>query len=238
MSPADSLRWQQDLFLESQQNAAVAAARAAGYRASVTGSGAEVVAVVPSSPAASALRPDDVVVAVDGVRVQTATDFRASVEGRPAGQQMRLTVERGDRRLRVTLANARLPQVLGGTGLGVLADTRDLEAVLPFEVSFRPRPDVGGPSAGLAYALALTDMLDPGSDASGRTIAATGTISPDGAVGAVGGVHEKALAARGAGADVFLVPSRELGAVDTPELDTVGVSSLGRAVQVLQGSAQ
>jgi PDZ domain-containing secreted protein len=72
--------------------------------------------------------------------------------------------------------------VSGGTDMGVLAQTKDLRVVLPFRVSSRSRPDIGGPSAGLAYALVLTDMLDRTDDAR-RTVAATGTIDADGSVG-------------------------------------------------------
>ena len=61
-------------------------------------------------------------------------------------------------------------------------------------------------SAGLAYAFAVTDMLDRTDDARSRKVATTGTIEADGSVGAVGGVHEKAIAVRDAGAKVFLVP--------------------------------
>jgi hypothetical protein len=73
--------------------------------------------------------------------------------------------------------------VSGGTDIGVLAQTKDLRVVLPFRVSSRSRPDIGGPPAGLAYALVLTDMLDRTDDARSRTVGATGTIDADGSVG-------------------------------------------------------
>jgi PDZ domain-containing protein len=104
---------------------------------------------------------------------------------------------------------------------------------LPFTVKVKARPDVGGPSAGLAYALAITDMLDKSDDARGRVIAATGTIAADGSVGPVGGVHEKAIAARQAGATVFLVPAEEVSSVKDRRLQVRGVSDLRQAVQVL-----
>lgn len=151
----------------------------------------------------------------------------------PGGERIDLTVERGARTLQLHIRNARLPQLGGSTGIGVLADTVDLHAVLPFEISFRARPGVGGPSAGLAYALAVADMLDRGDDARGRRVAATGTIAPDGSVGPVGGVHEKAIAADAAGARVFLVPVEELAAVDDQQVAVVGVRSLEQALGLL-----
>ena len=69
--------------------------------------------------------------------------------------------------------------------------------------------DVGGPSAGLAYTLAIIDQLTPGSLTGGKTVAVTGTMELDGSVGEVGGVYQKTLAAIGAGATLMLVPTGE-----------------------------
>jgi PDZ domain-containing protein len=75
----------------------------------------------------------------------------------------------------------------------------------PFDVSISSG-DIGGPSAGTMWALGMYDLLTPGDLTGGRTIAGTGTIAPDGTVGPIGGVQNKIVAAKRAGADVFLVP--------------------------------
>ncbi|MFK4148057.1 S16 family serine protease [Streptomyces sp. NPDC004065] len=100
--------------------------------------------------------------------------------------------------------------------------------------------DVGGPSAGLLFSLGIVDKLDGdgrgGDLTGGRTIAGTGTISPDGTVGAVGGVALKTQAARRDGATVFLVPRAECAdaASELPEgLRLVPVTSLKSAVAAL-----
>jgi PDZ domain-containing secreted protein/Zn-dependent protease len=236
VSPSDLDRHQRELFADSQQTAAAAAATAAGYRASLTGEGAEVVGTLRSAPAASVLEAGDVITAVDGMAVRTVSDFRDSLAGHAAGERVTLTVRREGETRTIRIETARLPQVSGGTGIGVMAQTKDVRVVLPFRVTFRSRPDVGGPSAGLAYALALTDMLDSTDDARSRTVAATGTIDADGSVGAVGGVHEKAIAARDAGADVFVVPAEELSSVDGNGLQARGVEDLTQAVHLLQAA--
>ncbi len=236
ISPSDLDQFERQMFLDSQQTAAAAAATAARYQASLTGSGAQVVGVVRSSPAASVLEVDDVITAVDAVKVATTTDLHDAVTGHPADQRLTLTVQRDGRTRTLRVETARLPQVSGGTGIGVLAETKDLHVVLPFRISFRERPDVGGPSAGLAYALAIADMLDRSNDARSRAVAATGTIDEDGTVGTVGGVHEKAIAARDAGADVFLVPTRELSSVDEQGLEVRGVNDLDQALQLLEAA--
>jgi PDZ domain-containing protein len=79
-------------------------------------------------------------------------------------------------------------------------------------------------------------MLGRTDDARSRTVATTGTIDADGSVGAVGGVHEKAIAARDAGVQVFVVPADELSTVDGDRLDVRGVEDLSRAVQLLQAA--
>ena len=226
-----------DLFLESQQTAAVAAARAAGYRAALTGAGARVVGLAPSSPASGVLQVGDTITAVDGSPVATVSGLHDALAGRPTGQTLSLAVDRGRRHLRLDVKNDRLPELSGGTGIGVVVPTEDLHAVLPFTVSFRKRPDVGGPSAGLVYALAVADMLDHRDDARGRAVAATGTIAPDGSVGPVGGVAEKAVAADGAGADLFLVPADELGSVKDRRIRLVGVKDLRQALGLLVSSS-
>lgn len=86
--------------------------------------------------------------------------------------------------------------------------------------------------AGLAYALALTDMLDPTDDAHSRTVAAAGTIDADGSVGVVGGVDEKAIAARDDRAQVVLVPAEQPASVDGNGLEVRGVEDLVQAVQL------
>lgn len=231
--PQTVVSFERQQFLDSQQVAAVAAARAAGYRARLTGTGARVLGLVPSSPAAAKLKVGDTVVAVGGEPIATTEDLRNALAGRPAGQSVTLTVQRAGQTLRVRVQNTRLPQVSGGTGIGVLVVTRDLRARLPFTVDFRPRPGVGGPSAGLAYALAVTDMLDRTDDARSRAVAATGTIAADGTIGPVGGVHEKAVAAADAGARIFLVPVGELGQVHEQELRVLGAANLDQAVRLL-----
>jgi len=97
------------------------------------------------------------------------------------------------------------------------------------EVRFRPR-SVGGPSAGLAYALALTDLLDGSDLAAGRTVVVTGALEPGGAVRPVGFVGEKALAGRRARASLLLVPEDQVGDALAAGVQVRGVTSLGEAV--------
>ena len=227
------LRQQRELFRQSQTLAAAAAARVTGMPVSVSGKGARVVDVVSSSPAASVLEPGDVIVGVDGRPVRIASDLQTALTSRPAGSAFELTVVRGDVQLTAELESRRLEQLPeGGVGIGVVITTRDFVVDLPFEIEFRER-NIGGPSAGLAYALAITDMLDPQDIAAQRTIGATGTIDLDGKVGPIGGVDEKAAALVEADADLFLVPERQVDEISKNEIEVRGVSSLEEAITLL-----
>jgi PDZ domain-containing secreted protein/Zn-dependent protease/CBS domain-containing protein len=224
---------QSDLFAESQLLAAAAAANAAGLEVALKGSGARVVDLVPGSPASEVLISGDVIVAVDGVPVQQAYDLREAVSPRAPGTRFNLDVERRGRRIDLQVTSARIdPQVGAPPGIGVLVTTRDFDVDLPFEIEFEEL-EVGGPSAGLAYALAIADMLDPGDYAEGRSIAASGTISADGRVGPVGGLNQKAEAAEQGRADILVVPQDEIGSVRRPDVRLRGVDTLSEAITVL-----
>ncbi len=118
--------------------------------------------------------------------------------------------------------------------LGVEVETQQ-DFTYPFPVSV-DTSEIGGPSAGLAMTLAIIDKLSPGSLTGGRTVAATGTITPTGAVGDVGGVAQKTVAVERAGATAFLVPPQEYAAAmskDIPSLRIYRVSTLDQALTVL-----
>ena len=122
------------------------------------------------------------------------------------------------------------------SGSGSVPATRDFDIDLPFEIDFESR-DIGGPSAGFVYALAIADMLDPGDYADGRTIAATGSIDIEGTVGEIGHPDLKAVAAEEEGADVFLVPQSQVDEVEGVDLEVIGVENLEQAIDLLEGPA-
>lgn len=226
--------WQRRAYADSQQLAAAAAARANGLAAHVDGDGATVLGTVRSAPAADELEAGDTVVAVDGHEVRVADDLHELVSAQRAGTTFALTVERDGHSGVVRALSTRLPEVAGGIGLGILAATRNLQVDLPFRIRFRPRDDVAGSSAGLAYALAIADMIDRTDNANGQTIAAIGTVTAAGQVGPVGGTAEKAVAARDAGTAIFIVPEEERDEARRSSLDVVGVTTLTQALDVLR----
>ena len=260
-TPPSQLVAQGYLEMEQSQSAAKAAALTRlGYRVGVHDLGVVVFAVVPGSPAAGALSVGQVVTAVEGRRTPDACAFARSLASRRAGALVHLTVERSHVGVHAdlvpgpsvheTVRLGRWPSsvphpvqtpLCPGTGwhgqgfLGIQAETQPVFE-LPFPVGLRTT-SIGGPSAGLAMTLGIINTLWDGNLTGGRTVAATGTLAPTGAVGEVGGVREKTIAVERAGATVFFVPAAQVRTARskaTSSLKVYGVSSLAGALADLR----
>lgn len=194
----------------SKQRALGVAFEQLGYDA-ITGNGAEVVSVLSGSPAGMALGRGDLIVGLDGSPVTTHYDVLDALSLRPPGSTIELTVRRGDE-----ASDQVIPVVLDSAPgqrerafLGATLTTMRPLINLPFPVEIG-LDNVGGPSAGLAFALEVLDALSPGDLTGGQRVAATGTIELDASVGAVGGVAQKTAVARRNGVDLLLVPRLEV----------------------------
>lgn len=217
-----------DAMADSKTVAQVLALRHLGY--TDLGAGAEVVMIDPGLPAAQVLKPNDVIVAVDGAPVSVSSDAVARIRARQPGERVRLRIVRGEQPMDVESDLVR-----GEEGQALLGVRLTTKVRLPFQVEI-DSGDVVGPSAGLAYALELLDILTPGELTGGVPVAATGELAPDGAVGAVGGVEQKAVAARQAGVKVFLVPRANLEEAEAEagdELDVRAVDTFEHALREL-----
>ena len=163
--------------------------------------GAEVTAIDPERPAARILEANDVIVAVDDRPVKSPPEAVAAIRAHQPGDTVRLSVVRGDAapvEHAVTLARNDEGQALLGVTLGP-------KVKLPFEIVI-DSGTIEGPSAGLAYTLALLDHLTSGELTGGADVAVTGEIDSEGRVGPVGGIGQKVEAVRQSGAALFLVP--------------------------------
>ncbi|MEW2358348.1 PDZ domain-containing protein [Spirillospora sp. NPDC029432] len=185
----------------SQQSAEAAALNQLGIKFPVR---VLVDSVQKGLPADGRLRPGDEVVAMDGTPVTKLEDVTGRMEGRKPGGQVTITYKRSGKEEKAVLKTVASPD--GGTDRPVMGVVLRDEYVFPFKINISVG-DVGGPSAGLMFSLAIVDKLTPGS-LPGRTfVAGTGTITPAGEVGAIGGIQQKMVAARRAGATVFLTPA-------------------------------
>ena len=204
LSYSQQLKVDQETMKVSQKKASVVALRALGLKFPAREGGVRVAAIDSGSRARGLLRPDDVVIAADGRKVATRLDlFNALARHRP-GDIVQLTVLRGSKRLRFrvrTIADDVNPR----RALIGFAPIEVVNARLPFPVHFDLGRDVGGPSAGLAFALELLEQRGRDVD-HGLKVAATGEIQLDGSVTSIGGVKQKTIGARQAHVDAFLVP--------------------------------
>jgi PDZ domain-containing protein len=189
----------------SQEVAAAVALRALGYKVQIRSAGVLVDDVVRGAPAVGKLFPTDVIVSVDGRRVRTTTDLRKILGSRPVGTRFRIGVRRGGSLAEVPVETIRDPQA-GRPILGIIPG-QAATVQLPVHVKI-DAGDVGGPSAGLAFALDILEELGRDVD-HGRRIAATGQIELDGSIEPIGGVEQKTIGVRRAGIHVFLVPAGE-----------------------------
>lgn len=176
----------------------------------------QVASVQEGTPADGKLRTGDRVLEVNGTPITSPEQVSAVVSKTVAGEPVTFKVVREDepRSLQVTPA-----QIDGAPRVGItLGPAFDL----PYEVTINVDPNIGGPSAGLMFSLAIYDTLTPGSMTDGRTIAGTGTAELDGSVGAIGGIQQKIAASHKAGAALFFVPKDNCAeALDSPHADQI-----------------
>lgn len=231
------------LFATSQSDAVAAAMKELGIPTEET---VVVTQVSGGSPADGIVEAGDTIVAVNGQPVSAPAEVGEEVRSGEVGDTVTLDVlragEDGGQPQELTLevvteanpaAAAEDPSADPVPYLGILVGTVH-EA--PFPITFS-LDNVGGPSAGMMFSLAIVDMLTPGPLTGGSHVAGTGTIDPEGVVGPIGGITQKLKGAKRAGATLFLAPKDNCDAVAGNEpagLTVVPVGTLGEARDVVE----
>lgn len=225
----EQVRTEEQLMMDtSKQDAVVAALR----QAQVPVHPMPVVAGVSvAGPAHDKLRPGDLIVAVNDQPVDTPDEVSRIIRATAPGDVVTLEVLRDRQPLTVRLTSD-LSGQSRSTVIGITVDTGyRYEPRVEFGVS----QEIGGPSAGLVFALALYDRITPQDVLHRYRVAGTGTITAEGQVGSIGGIQEKIDGAQAAGAEVFLVPAgncRDLAGVNTT-MTLVPVDTLDSAINSL-----
>jgi len=218
----------------SKDSSRVAALRAAGYTVTGTPSIAD---VAKGGAAEGKLRAGDLITAVDGTDVPSAEALVKAIGSRKPGDVVRLTVSRKGQasdisiKTRPAADNPKLPRV--GVTLGT-------KYHYPFRITNNVGNQIGGPSAGTMFALAIYDKLTPGALTGGEKVAGTGEIAADGVVGPIGGIRQKMAGASRGGAHIFLVPAANCAEArdgDDFGMTLVKVSKLTDAISSLQALA-
>jgi Lon-like protease len=219
-----------DLMTTSQDDAIVAALREAGQPVTEM---PVITAVTVGAPAHGKLQPGDLIVSVGGVKIKQVDDVGTAIRRYAVGQLVTFVVLRQGVRTKVEVNTA---SSAGQAGVPVVGITVGIGYSYEPRISFDLGERLGGPSAGLIFALAIYDKITPGGLLDGRHVAGTGTIDPDGVVGPIGGIQQMLAGAGRAGASVFLVPAADcadLAGVRT-EMSLVKVATLDQAVTALQ----
>ncbi len=227
---------QSTLQMRSSQDSAVAAALGElGYHTV----GVEVRSVGKGTPARGKLRVHDRILSVNDTKITKVRQVSNAIQRTGAGTPAHFVVRRAGKSVPVVVVpheSTDKPKraVVGITIAPALA--------FPFDVSVRLSERITGPSAGLIFALAVYDTLTPGDLTGGAEIAGTGTITPDGRVGPIGGIQQKIVGAAAAGAKVFLVPPDDCGSalhadVRKGEVRLVKAPTLHSAISSLRSYA-
>lgn len=229
------------LMADSKDAAQYQALKRLGYTIESRGTGAVVASVVEGGPSSEALVPGDVITGINGQPISFSQQLIDVVGNSAPGSTLTLSVEPFD----VTISGARPARetqvVLGAREgapskgyLGVSTFTRDLSFNFPVQITI-DSGRVGGPSAGLAFTLGILDVMTPGSLTGGLRISSTGTMSLDGTVGPIGGVHQKVMASRRAGVDLMFVPASEIEEARryAGDMRVEPVESLDQALELL-----
>jgi PDZ domain-containing protein len=214
---------------QSHDDATTAALRAVGIKGTET---VEVTAVSAGMPAEGLLEKGDVLVSVDGKKVADQDVLRSLINRKAPGATVVIGFLRKGKPGLVGIVTAAAKDDPKRAVVGV---TTQFFARFPVKVDIQLK-DVGGPSAGLMFALGIVDKLQPGSLTGGKHIAGTGEISPAGVVGGIGGIAQKMRGAQAAGATVFLVPDvncAEARAAAPSRLQLVRVATLQGALSAL-----
>ena len=194
------------------------------------GDGALIESVFPGCPAEGKLFPGDVVGFVDGEPIESRADASAAIEAAPRGKRLVFDVSAAGQTHSVGVERA---SCLPDDPVPYVGIT--MVEPFPFEIAISSG-EVGGPSAGLMWAVGLYDLMTPGDLTRGRTIAGTGTIDLDGNVGPIDGIENKVRAAMRAGASVFLAPRDnlpDLEGIDSGDLRVVPISTFDGALRAL-----
>ncbi|MGW1782246.1 YlbL family protein [Streptomyces sp. NPDC002143] len=231
-------------FSQSQESAKVAALNELDIPVA---SWVIVSTVVKASPAEGKLHAGDVIKAVDGTAVKEPGDVAKLVTKHKAGENVVFTIVPAKEQAAAEKANRTATKTQDVTiTTAASADTGEKRAIVgisagtdhtfPFTIDIK-LADVGGPSAGLMFALGIYDKLTPDSLTGGKFVAGTGTIDDAGKVGPIGGIEMKTVGARSQGAQYFLTPADNCAAAakDTPSgLRLVKVNTIDDALTALK----
>ncbi|NLA55905.1 MAG: PDZ domain-containing protein [Corynebacterium humireducens] len=228
LSPEEVEQANKQAFTSSEAAATVAAMNHLGRPVEIV-----VADTIPESAATGRLLGGDVIVGVDGQGVDKPGQVQEIVRSKKPGDDITLELRRDGRTVTEAIELGENPHDGRVPMLGVYMNSQPVNGL---EVSYNLQ-DIGGPSAGMIFSLAVIDKLTPGELNAGRTVAGTGTIAEDGSVGTIGGIEHKVRAAAEDGVELFLAPAGNCaGALKGQKGDIVvaKVNNLAEAITAME----
>ena len=192
--------------------------------------------VVKDGAAADHLKKDDVITAVDGTEVTEPSEVQDIIKDKSPGDKVKVSVTRGDKELSEEIELGENPHDKGKALLGIAMLSQPKDDI---SVNYNLQ-DIGGPSAGMMFTLAVIDKLSDEDLTGGTFVAGTGTIQADSKVGPIGGIEHKIAAAHDAGAELFLAPKDNCSAAagsDHGDMTIAQVENLDDAVAAMKDFA-
>jgi PDZ domain-containing protein len=250
LTDAQNQQFNTELMDQSQNDAKYVALTRLGYSVPANPVQIRIVEVCSDAPAHGALETGDQVLAVDGADVTDVSEVGAKVQSHEPGDDVSITFDRNGvtRTASITAGKVHtegsgesarqscVPARGSTSGTACLGVSSQEFVTYQFPVNIKiDTQRVGGPSAGLAFTIAIIDDLTPGSLTGGKQVAVTGTIAPDGSVGEVGGVEQKAITARTNGVQLMIVPKSEVADArrGAGDVRVVGVENIQQALDAL-----
>jgi PDZ domain-containing protein len=250
LTDAQNQQFNSQLMDQSQNDAKYVALTRLGYSVPANPVQIRVVEVCRDAPAHGQLQTGDQVLAVDGANVGDVSEIGAKVQAHRPGDRISITFDRNgvSRTASITAGKVHTegsgesarqscrPARGSTTGTACLGVSSQEFVTYEFPIDVTINTElVGGPSAGLAFTLAIIDDLTPGSLTGGKRVAVTGTIEPDGRVGEVGGVEQKAITARTNGVELMIVPKAEVADArrGAGDVRVVGVANIDETLRAL-----
>ncbi|MGH3509332.1 MAG: YlbL family protein [Nocardioidaceae bacterium] len=205
VSAADAEQQSNVEMVSSQDTAVAAALTRLGYSLPLR---SEVLAATPGGPSVGILKPHDIIVSTNGTKITNVSQVSKAIQKSGIGGVVHFTLRRNGRIIHRSVKTVASTTTTSQAVVGIeVGDGYDF----PFQVDVQLPDQIGGPSAGLMFSLAIYDTLTPGKLVDGKVVAGTGTITESGKVGPIGGIQQKIVAAAQAGAKIFFVPPANCG---------------------------
>ncbi|RKD75465.1 PDZ domain-containing protein [Sinobaca qinghaiensis] len=239
---------QEMMMTSSQEASKLVAYREAGLEPDIEYEGIRVTEVIDGMDAADHLQEGDLITSVNGTDVNTLEELNAELENVEIGTEVTVDLTREEEAETASVAIDMFPEEMDSEGRGGLG------LLFPYterSIEFDPEVDIeagsiGGPSAGLMFALEIYNQLTPDDLTKGLKVAGTGTIDDEGNIGRIGGIEQKVVAAEESEVDIFFAPEDDLDspsnyelAIDTAadinaEMEVVGVRTFDEAAAYLE----